>query len=310
MNTTSKLPLPQLIYRKRATADAPRPVAIVADDDAALVQALSTRLKRLGYEVFRSPDAIHALLGAHHIRPRLMIVDVHMPGGNGISVCDMIYSDSGLKDIAVIVMTGDDDDVVARRCRELGADFVRKGPQLWEEIRQALHKRFPPSSQPGEAPTPADFDYDEPTTAPAGDSLPYTVDPFSSPTRPKILTIDDDPDVTYMLKLRLERLGLEVIEASGGMQGFWKAVECRPQVVTCDLSMPDGEGSYIYGRLATHPVTKDIPVIILTGLSNPALRRHLLGLGVAAFLAKPVVFDELIGELRKHVALPTEAVET
>lgn len=316
-------PLPKpssdLYSRLPTKGGEPRPVAIVADDDPALVQALSARFRQMGFDVFRSPDAMHALLGAHHIRPRLMVVDVHMPGGNGLSVCEMIYSDPGLQGISVIVMSGDAADEVVRRCRALGAEYVRKGPHLWEEIQSAVRRLWPPSSPDDASSTPAPTFADNRPSAPVVEpsaqiyQLPDEPVPVSSPpfpARPKVLTIDDDPDVTYMLKLRLERLGLEVIEAASGMQGYWKAVECRPQVIICDLSMPDGEGGYIYGRLATHPVTKDIPVIILTGLSNPALRRHLLGLGVAAFLAKPVVMQELIDELRKHVVLPVDTVST
>jgi CheY-like chemotaxis protein len=297
--------------------------AIIADDDSALVQVLTIRLKRLGFTVFRSPDAMHALLGAHRLRPELLIVDIHMPGGNGLSVSEMIYSDPHLANIAVIVMSGDGNDAVVRHCHDLGAEFVRKGAQLWSELEQAIRRRVPlPSETVAEtapvdssaAPTPESSDAAEDAGVPTvldSDLPPATqsdapVEPVverSTTARTKILTIDDDPDVTYMIKLRLERLGLEVLEAATGMQGFWKAVECRPQVIICDLNMPDGEGSYVFGRLTSHPVTKDIPVIILTGLSNPALRRHMLGLGVAGFLQKPVVFEDLITELRKHISL-------
>jgi CheY-like chemotaxis protein len=304
---------PSELEPRGSTSDAfGRPTVIVADDDPALVQFLSIRLKESGFDVFRSPDAMHALLGAHHIRPRLVIVDVHMPGGNGLSVCDMIYSDGGLRDTAVIVMTGDADEAVARRCNELGTECVRKGPQLWDQLRQTIRRQLQSTPLPGDsllelAPLTDGPAHEAAGAATVGQrseaSTPESPSPpATTAARPTILTIDDDQDVTYMMKLRLERLGMNVVEAATGMQGFWKAVECRPQAIICDLNMPDGEGSYIYGRLMTHPVTKSIPVIILTGLSNPALRRHMLGLGVAAFLPKPVVFETLLGELGKLVA--------
>jgi CheY-like chemotaxis protein len=287
---------------------------IVADDDPALVQMLVIRLREMGFDVFRSPDAMHALLGAHHIRPKLMIVDVHMPGGNGLSVCDMIHSDEGLREVSVVVMSGDVDDAIARRCGAMRVDYVRKGPQLWNELQQAICRQMQwpePSSAPAaspELPPPdASAESGDPDAATEAQRIERPPPQASSPQpqihgHPTVLAIDDDPDVTYMLKLRLERMGFNVVEAATGMKGFWKAVECRPQVIICDLNMPDGEGSYVFGRLMTHPVTKSIPVIILTGLSNPALRRHMLGLGVAAFLPKPVVFDVLLHEIRKTVS--------
>jgi DNA-binding response OmpR family regulator len=117
----------------------------------------------------------------------------------------------------------------------------------------------------------------------------------------KVLCIDDDPEVTKAIKLRLEAYGVEVIRAFDGMPGFWTALDTRPDAIICDMVMPDGEGNYLFCRFRSHTLTKDVPIIILTGQANPALKRQMLSLGVDAYLAKPLVFDELLGELRRLV---------
>ena len=109
-----------------------------------------------------------------------------------------------------------------------------------------------------------------------------------------------------MLKRRLEPYGVEVLRAFTGMQGYWMALDCRPAAIICDLKMPDGEGNYINARLQAHPMTKDIPVIVLTGQKNPALKRQMLSCGAAAYLEKPLVLDDLLVELRRYVALADE----
>jgi DNA-binding response OmpR family regulator len=75
------------------------------------------------------------------------------------------------------------------------------------------------------------------------------------------------------------------------------------------MNMPDGEGNYIFGRFKSHPLTKDIPILVLTGQENPGLRRLMLSLGADAYLQKPVDLGELLSHLRRHIDLPARATD-
>jgi DNA-binding response OmpR family regulator len=120
---------------------------------------------------------------------------------------------------------------------------------------------------------------------------------------PKVLCIDDDPDISKAIKLRLETHGIDVLRAFDGMPGFWTALDTRPDVIICDMVMPNGDGNHLFRRFQSHTLTKDVPIIILTAQTNPALRRLMLSLGVAAYLTKPIVFDELLRELRPFLPI-------
>jgi FixJ family two-component response regulator len=50
-------------------------------------------------------------------------------------------------------------------------------------------------------------------------------------------------------------------------------------------------------------MTEKTPVIVLTGQSNAAMKRQMLAMGVTAFLMKPLVFDDLLKQLEKHLVL-------
>ena len=126
--------------------------------------------------------------------------------------------------------------------------------------------------------------------------------------RPKLLYIDDDPDVSKAMKIRLERYGIDVIRAFNGMQGFWTGIDVHPDVIITDMSMPDGEGNYIYGRFQQNPTTKNIPVIVVSGRTNAGLKREMMSLGVTAYFEKPIVFEELLAELRHHIAVPIRPI--
>ena len=119
-----------------------------------------------------------------------------------------------------------------------------------------------------------------------------------------MLVIDDDPDISRALALRLEGYGIEVIRAFNGLEGFWTGLERLPDLIITDMNMPNGEGNYIFGRFKSHPLTQNIPVIVLTGQDNPGLKRLMLSLGVNAYFQKPIVFEELLHQLRQHLELP------
>jgi DNA-binding response OmpR family regulator len=118
---------------------------------------------------------------------------------------------------------------------------------------------------------------------------------------PKILSIDDDPEISSLLHARLAVYRIDVLRAFSGMQGFWTAVADQPMVIVSDLVMPDGQGDYVYTRMQSHPLTRDIPFIVFTGQGNSAIKRSLLSMGVAAYLQKPMDFSVLLKEVKRHI---------
>jgi DNA-binding response OmpR family regulator len=259
---------------------------LIADDDGDLVQMLALRFNEMGLHVFRSPDAMHALLGVNRVRPDLALLDVNMPGGNGLSVCEMLAGDDVLSKIPVIIMSGESGKEIQQRCRTLHATYVPKGAGLWDRlepvVRRALGMVVSESS--------------EVLTGPSAETEPIR-------RRPSILCIDDDPDISKILKLRLDRYGVDVLRAFNGMQGYWTALDMRPDMIILDMVMPDGSGNYIFGRLRSHPLTEKVPVLMLTGINTPGIRRQMFGLGVDAFLTKPIDFIALLEHIRQYVPI-------
>jgi DNA-binding response OmpR family regulator len=125
--------------------------------------------------------------------------------------------------------------------------------------------------------------------------------------RLELLSIDDDPEISDLIDERLREYGVSVFRAFSGMQGYWMGLDNRPDAIITDLGMPDGEGNYIFGRFRSHPLTEKTPVIVLTGQTNPAIKRQMLSLGVDAYLTKPIVWTELLTELRRHITLSESA---
>src|ERR687891_556447 len=91
------------------------PRILVVDDNSANLEILETRLARQGYEVITARDGDEALISARHQSPDLILLDVMMPGRDGIEVCRELKADPSLPFTPVILVTAkaDPDDIVA-----------------------------------------------------------------------------------------------------------------------------------------------------------------------------------------------------
>ena len=104
----------------------------------------------------------------------------------------------------------------------------------------------------------------------------------------RILIIDDDKDIREATQICLEILGeWEVISAASGKEGLVTAAAEQPDAILLDVMMPDMDGLTTFERLQDNPVTKNIPVILLTAKAQPAEKRHFTQLCVAGVITKP-----------------------
>jgi CheY-like chemotaxis protein len=102
----------------------------------------------------------------------------------------------------------------------------------------------------------------------------------------KILIIEDDPLLVkmYMTKFMME--GYQVVTAGDGEQGFAVAKAEKPNFIIMDVMMPKLSGLQLLEMLRADPELKDLPVLMLSNLSQPAEVEKAKQLGVKDFLIK------------------------
>jgi response regulator RpfG family c-di-GMP phosphodiesterase len=128
-------------------------------------------------------------------------------------------------------------------------------------------------------------------------------DGADQPKPPVILTIDDDPNVSQALRRRFSQYKVTVLQAHHGTHGIWLATTCRPDVIITDMRMPQGRGQDVVAHLVRNPETRQIPIVVLTGVLDDELRRRMLNLGVGAYLIKPVSFEDLREAVGRFIKL-------
>ena len=100
---------------------------LVVDDEPDVVEILSYNLKKANFEVIPAYNGEDAITLAKYAMPDLIIMDVRMPGLNGIDACRKIKNDAQLKNIPILFLTADNDEYTTMTAIEAGGDhFITK----------------------------------------------------------------------------------------------------------------------------------------------------------------------------------------
>lgn len=123
----------------------------------------------------------------------------------------------------------------------------------------------------------------------------------------KILVIEDDRVIRENILKLLKAEGFDVTGAENGAQGLNAAVSNLPDVILCDVMMPELDGYGVLVALRSHPVTATVPFVFLTGKADRSEVRQGMELGAVDYLTKPFSKAELVGaissRLKKQAAL-------
>jgi two-component system cell cycle response regulator DivK len=116
-----------------------------------------------------------------------------------------------------------------------------------------------------------------------------------------VLVVDDDVNTrdAYAEYLRLN--GFVVVTAGSGLEGLEIAKRARPDVILMDAVMPGMEGWTVIKLLKADPRTRAIPVVLLTGHTQPSDYARARECGADALIAKPCVPEELVRVLKDMV---------
>ena len=117
----------------------------------------------------------------------------------------------------------------------------------------------------------------------------------------KILYVEDNEDNIYMLKMRLERKGFEVLIAKDGQEGVNQAKEHLPDLIIMDIGLPVMDGYAATKLIKESESTKNIPIIILTAHALSTEVNKSKDSGADDFETKPVNISNLLVKIEKLI---------
>jgi len=261
------------------------PKMLIADDDPCVLRAVADRCTRMGFDVETAASGLQALIKASQHQPDILVIDVHMPEVDGLSVLAYLQ-EIAKKSLHVVVVTGNPGQEITERCEGFDASCIQKGNNFWNEFEARLAEIYPQS-------------------AVAVEQSGRRSAKIEVKQRPRVLLVDDDISVKKFFFKKFEKLGAELLYAADGNRGFWKARREEPTVIVADYCMPNGDAEYLLTRLRSVPETRNIPVIVQSGRRlNDAikqrLRQEICGQpGAARILQKSLDASELFETLQR-----------
>ena len=228
-------------------------------------------------------DAIAALESGQY---DCVVVDLKLSGGTGFDVIKRMRARKALRDIPVVVSTGDSPS--KRDLTRLG-QYAQKSvvvypasvEQLIDQIALFLHR--------------SDVELPAPESA-SGDQLHENDEVFVGK---RILIVDDDVRNVFALTSALEQHNLDVVYAGSGEEGIQMLQQDQEiNLVLMDVMMPGMDGYTAMREIRKVPAFRSLPVIALTAKAMPGDRENSLSAGASDYVTKPVDIDRLLTLLR------------
>lgn len=125
--------------------------------------------------------------------------------------------------------------------------------------------------------------------------------------KPKILIVDDEPDVVGLIERTLKVYGFDTLKAYDGIGALDLVSTEKPDLILLDIMMPMMSGYEVCEQIKANPQTQTIPVVCLSSAHTPDARAHSLRAGAAELITKPFMPAELVAQIRRYLRIESSA---
>ncbi|MEO5915821.1 MAG: response regulator [Luteolibacter sp.] len=268
---------------------------LIAEDDRFMANVCRQKFEEVGYQVAVALDGHQAIEELVRNPPDALLLDLMLPGIDGLGVLGFLRSRENLCHLPVIVVSNSDyfSGVVQAAWAAGATQFMNKGDcspmKLIDEVAKLIvvDSNASPTApatvnpQPATRPPPPQRTHDTAAT--------------------RVLIADDDKLIHGVLSFFLTQAGFIVKSAFDGRQALEMAIAQAPDLLVLDGMMPELDGYQVLERWCLHPVLSTVPVIMLTGTEDQQKKAIAIGQGVVAYLTKPFSPDDLVKKV-KHYA--------
>ena len=116
--------------------------------------------------------------------------------------------------------------------------------------------------------------------------------------RPLVLIVEDEPALATMMRYNLEKQGYRVEEVGDGQEAITRIAECRPDLVLLDWMLPVMSGIEVCRQIRRRPMTRDLPVIMITARAEDQDTVRGLNTGADDYITKPFVIENLLARVQ------------
>jgi CheY-like chemotaxis protein len=119
-----------------------------------------------------------------------------------------------------------------------------------------------------------------------------------SPSKKRVMVVDDDPDALALMDKILTDEGFELVKVSNATEVGLKAAQLAPDLILLDFLMPEINGFEVCRALRENEMTRSIPIMAVTCLTKERDIERIFACGADEYLAKPFKVDQLVEKVR------------
>lgn len=252
---------------------------LVVEDNPLNMKLVRTLLRKDSFRVVEAENAERGLELAREEKPDLILMDIQLPGMDGLSAVRILKADPVLKRVPVAALTSYAMEGDVEKAREAGCDGYISKPIDTRGFLETVRNFFPAAPPP---------------PAPPGPDERY---------RKRVLIVDDEPMNVKLLEAMFPPSQYEINRAYGSGEGLDLALRTAPDLILLDIMMPQMNGYEVTQKLKSDPATQEIPVILVTALGEEEDKIKGLQAGADGFLNKPIQKFELLARARSLMKL-------
>jgi two-component system, cell cycle response regulator len=253
---------------------------LVVEDDALNLKLVRSLLSLGGYQVLEAEDAEKGIQMALLHRPDLILMDIQLPGIDGLEATQVIKENEEIQRIPVVALTSYAMPGDEFKAQEAGCSGYITKPintrTFMESIRGYLNHSLSAEARPEKK---------------------------LFGLKRRILIVDDDPLNVKLLASKLPEDQFEPLTAFSGQEALRKTLKDPPDLILLDIMMPEMNGYEVSHWLKTNPATEDIPIILVTALDGTDDKIKGFEAGADEFLNKPVNTIELLARINSLLRL-------
>ena len=266
---------------------------LIADDDQFLTGVCSNSFEQAGYRTSTANDGHQAVEMLVDDKPDLVLLDLMLPGIDGIGILKFIRSRDELEGLPVFIVSNSTyfSGIVQSAWNEGATKFIRKGEFSPKGLVDEVRKSLPPSAE--RSGTTEDDPKENEPPQPAASRKGPAPSPKDGPAKTALIA-DDDRTIHSVLVYFLGKAGYQIESAFNGLQALEMARQQAPDILILDVNMPVKDGFQTLTEWTDDAALRDIPVIMLTSSSSEENESKALGGGATHFLSKPFSPESLV----------------
>ena len=243
---------------------------LIVEDNEMNLKLFSQLLKIGKFKYLEAANGEEGLRLAKKHKPDLILMDIQLPGMDGLSATRAIRSDPDMAHIPVVALTAHAMQGDKQKCIDAGCNGYITKPidtrNFVTQVKDILSKVNPEAGRVKlENPSPD----------------------------PRILIVDDDPKNVKLISGFLHNQPYELLTAYSGEEALELTRKEKPDLILLDIMMPGKDGFTVTKELKADPKTAAIPIIMVTALSSTKDKVKGLEAGAEEFLSKPVNKEEI-----------------